>query len=74
MVQLRQDGIKLLLQDLEIHGNADLIQFFGLDENLDGPIVPMEMGAVTIISAQRMSGGKFPANIKFEQVRPSELR
>jgi hypothetical protein len=50
MIKFRDYRIKLPFQNPEINGNTYLVKFLSGDNRFNNPIVPMELGAITIVS------------------------
>ena len=52
MIELIQNPVKLTLENFEIHSYANIVQFFYLHDNCHLPVVPVQFGAIAVISLQ----------------------
>lgn len=53
----------------KINTDADIIQFSALYKYFYNPVMPMHLGAIALITAQRMGGGKLGFHTNFKNSR-----
>ena len=70
VVVVGEDGGQFALDDGEVGGDADHIELFGADEDLDGPVVAVQCGAEAVVSDEPVGGGEIACDVEFEHVMP----